>query len=184
MPTYDTPRRGLSYSEALLEAAFVAPTHRAMLETFEIFNADGTPEGAIYLVSNPEDFAATKEAGADRDPGATVTYLAAPIVADKQEESDSAAAPEQALRLANVSGLASTALRLARGSLEPWELLERVYASDQPSAPALLPALSLLIGRAVITASEVAFTATYGDPANVSIPALKFRRAEYPTLTQ
>lgn len=184
MPVFGTARRGLSYSEALLEAAAVAPTGVAMLETFEIYHPDGTPAGALYLVANPEDFAATKESTADRDPSTEVTFVAAPIVSDKQDESDTAEAPMKALRLSNVSGIASAALRLARGSLEPWQIIERLYASNDPAGPAMLPVLSLLIERASIVAAEVAFTAGYGDPSNVSVPAIKFRRTEYPTLVQ
>ena len=182
MPTYDTPRRGVSYSEALLEAAAVAPTHRAVLETFEIFQEVATPDGAIYLVANPVDFDGTKEATAERDPGDTVTFMAAPISSDPVEESDSAEAPEMPVRLSNVSGLVSDATRLARGSLEPWQLIQRLYASDDPTGPAMLPVLSLLVSKVRTTATEAALTASYGDPSNVSIPALKFRRAEYSTL--
>lgn len=182
MPTYDDPRRGVQYSDALLEAAFVAPTSRAMLETFEIFQEDATPSGAIYLVANPVDFDATKESTADRDPSTEVTFMAAPIAADPLDEDDSSEAPEQALRLSNVSGLVSDAVRLSRGSLTPWELIERLYASDDPTGPAMLPVLSLLVSKVRTTATEAQLTASYGDPSNVSIPALKFRRAEYPTL--
>jgi hypothetical protein len=67
MPTYLDALRGVSYTEALLEAAHVAPTSAAVLETFELWHESLAEP--IYLVSNTEDFVATKEADADRDAG-------------------------------------------------------------------------------------------------------------------
>lgn len=183
MPDYLPAVRGVRYSLALLEASAVSPDHRAMLETFEIYHEDGTPAGAIYLVANPVDIVAAKEATADRDAGVAVRFTAAQILSEVAEESDGAPAPERGLRLGNVQGVASLALRRGRGSLVPWEIQERLYASDDLTGPAILPILSLLIGKAVITSLEVAFTATYGDPANVSVPGILFRRAEYSTLS-
>jgi hypothetical protein len=182
MPSYDLTRRGVTYSAALLEAAAVAPTGRAILETFEIFQDVATPDGAIYLVANPRDFNATKELTAERDAGLIVNFMAAPIVADPLDEGDSSEAPEMPVRFSNVSGLVSDAVRLSRGELAPWELIQRLYASDDPTGPAMLPVLSLLVSKVKVTAKEASLTASYGDPSNISIPALKFRRGEYPTL--
>jgi hypothetical protein len=180
MPTYLDALRGVSYTEALLEAAHVAPTSAAVLETFELWHESLAEP--IYLVSNTEDFVATKEADADRDAGLSVTYIAAPMQLEPQEENDQAAAPTVSLVLANISDIAASALRDARGSNTPWVLIERVYLSDDTSGPAQLPPLSLLVESVVLTGETLAMTLGYGDPANVSVPTLRFRRVEYPTL--
>ncbi len=180
MPDYQAAHRGVQQSEDMLEAAHVAPTGRVMLETFEVWH-ESLAE-AIYLVANPEDFVGAKEADAERDPGAPVTFLAAPIVFSPPEENDEASAPETSLTFPNISDIVSQALRDARGSLSPWIIIERLYASDDPSGPAQLPPLSLLIEAFTITGSEVTMVLGYGDPADVSVPVLKFRRNEYPTL--
>lgn len=180
MPTYEAPVSGVSYSRAFLEAAAIAPTPRAMLETFEIWHPSLAEP--LYLVANRGDFTATKEADAERDPGATVTFLAAPIVFTPPEENDEAVKPETNLTLSNVSDIVAGALRAARGSLEPWIIIERLYASDDTGGPAQLPPLSMMIESVLITGSEVTMSLGYGDPADVSVPVLKFRRVEYPTL--
>jgi hypothetical protein len=99
------------------------------------------------------------------------------------EESDTAAAPEVTLSIGNVSGLMSEALRAARDSLVPWELTERVYASDDLSAPAMLPVLTLEVSRASIAGPLLKLTASYGDHTNVAVPRLTFKLTEYPGLT-
>jgi hypothetical protein len=180
MPDYQTARRGVQQSEDLLEAANVAPTSRTIVETFEVWHSSLAEP--IYLAANPEDFVGVKEADADRDAGSAVTFLAAPIVFSPPEENDEASAPETSLTFPNISDLVSQALRDARGSLDPWIIIERVYASDDPSGPAQLPPLSLLIEAFTITGTEVTMVLGYGDPADVSVPVLKFRRNEYPTL--
>jgi hypothetical protein len=167
MPDYQTARRGVQQSEDLLEAANVAPTARTIIETFEVWHSSLAEP--IYLAANP-------------DAGSAVTCLAAPIVFSPPEENDEASAPETSLTFPNISDLVSQALRDARGSLDPWIITERVYASDDPSGPAQLPPLSLLIEAFTITGTEVTMVLGYGDPADVSVPVLKFRRNEYPTL--
>lgn len=180
MPTYQDPRAGVAYSEDLLRAAAIAPTDLAMLETFEVWHSSLAEP--IYLVANNEDFTATKEADAERDPGATVTFIAAPISFTPPEENDQAAKPETSLVFSNVSDIVSSAMRDARGSLDPWIIVGRVFASTDTTGPAQLPPLTLYIESMSISGNEVTMTLGYGDPADVSVPVFKFRRVEYPTL--
>lgn len=184
MPLYKDPHNGVALSEALHEAAVVAPISRVILATFELYHPIGTPDGPVYVVADLEPISATKEAYAARDAGATVLFMAASVSIGKPEESDTASDPQITCTVSNVSGLMSDALRLARGSILPWELIERDYASDDLSAPAMLPPLQLYVVAAVIAGDALTLTASFGDSSNVSVPRLTFRRNEYPGLVR
>jgi hypothetical protein len=184
MPTYNDPIKGVSLSEALHEAAVTAPVDRNMLNTFELYHPVGTSDGPIYVVNDNEDLLATKEADADRDAGEEVTFMAGYVRLERPEESDQAATPELALAVDNVSGAFSDALRLARDSLEPWELIERVYASDDTSGPAILPPMRLYLSSVTLTDRTASMTASFGDSLNVAVPKTTFSRSEYPGLVR
>lgn len=183
MPTYRDPVHGVSRSEAQHEAAFVAPIGRTMLTAFELYHPLGTAE-PIYFVNDDEPFEAVKEPGAARDDGATVEFLASRVEDKRPEESDTAATPEATLTVGNVSGVMSSALRRARGSLVPWELIVREYASDDPSAPASLPPMALFATSVDVDGKSVTMRAGYGDVANVSVPSITFKRSEHPGLVR
>lgn len=183
MPTYADPVHGVSRSEAQLEAAFVAPVGRTMLTTFELFNSVGTVD-PLYVVNDDVPFNGTKEAGAARDAGLTVEYMASQIEDSRPEESDTAPQPEISLKVSNVSGVMSRALRRARGSIEPWELIVREYASDDSSAPASLPPMGLLATGVDVDGENIVLRASYGDVANVAVPSITFKRSEHPGLVR
>jgi hypothetical protein len=182
MPAYKSARHGVSLSQALHEAANVAPVTRAIVSTFELYHPLGTPSGAIYVVNDPSNLVATKEATATRDAGLTVTFLACQVSLTRPEESDGANAPQLSVSAANVSGLMSDALKAARGSIVPWELIERPYATDDLSGPAILPPLTLYLDSADVNADVISLTASFGDSANVGVPRIHFKRSEYPGL--
>lgn len=184
MPAYATPRHGASLSDALMEAAVAAPIARAMLTTMELYQPVATPAGPIYVVNDFVDLTAFKEAAATRDAGLEVTYMACGLSIVRPEESDQAAAPKLAITAANVSGLFSDALRTARGSLVPWEIVERPYASDDLGGPAILPPLTLYLEAAEVNTNAVLLTASFGDSANVAVPRITFKRTEYPGLVR
>jgi Domain of unknown function (DUF1833) len=178
--TYLDALHGVSLSEALAEAAAVAPIGRVMLHTFELRHP--ALPAPIRIVNDHADLLATLEADAPLDAGTEVEFLACPVQITRPEESASAQAPSITLSVDNVSGAVSDALKLARGSLALWEVTERVYASDDTSAPAILPPLTLTMVSAGISATSVTITAAFGDPVNVSVPAIAFNRVEYPGL--
>lgn len=184
MPTFGSPRHGVSLADALKEAAVTADVRVAILHTFELYHPVGTPDGAIYAVNDKANFSATKEAGADRDPGALVDYLAVAITIQRPEESDTASTPEVTLTVSNVSGLMSDALKLARGSIEPWIIIERVYAANDTAGPLIDPPLELYLVTVSMDAEAVTFRASFGDSANVSVPRTTFKRLEYPGLVR
>lgn len=179
MPTYQDPRHGVSMSAAIAEAAAVAPDTRVMLTTFELYHPTC---GRKRVVNNTTAFLATLEDDAPEDGGVEVEFLASRISINEPEESDQAGTPEISLTINNVSGLMSDALKLARGSLIPWQLTERVYASDDPSGPAILPPVVLLLSSCDSSGDAVIVKASFGDPAFVNIPRNTFTRAKYPGL--
>jgi len=182
MPTYQSPRHGVSLSDALAEAAAVAPIDRVVHSTFELWHPL-LPDGPIYLVSDHEALLATIESTADRNAGVEVEFLAAPVRISRPEESDAAATPEIQLEADNVSGALSDALKITRGSLEPWVLIERIYASDDTSAPAVMPPMQMQLTNAEIAGAVARIRASFGDPVNVSVPRITFQRAAYPGLS-
>jgi hypothetical protein len=82
----------------------------------------------------------------------------------------------------DVGGILKAALDAARGSLTSWTLIERVYASDDTSAPAMLPPLKLEIPSAEIAGAAARLSASFDDDANEAVPRLTFRRDQYPGL--
>ena len=180
MPTYRTALRGVSFSQAYAEAIAIAPIQRAMLYAYELYHPLLT--APIRFVNDRADLTATLEASAPRNASTAVTFAACLLDIGRPEESDTAASPEVTLAREGISGILSAALAQARGSLVPWVLIERVFASDDLSAPHQLPVLTYQPSSADITGMAASLRASFADPANVSIPRLTFRRTEYPGL--
>jgi len=84
-----------------------------------------------------------------------------------------------------VTGLIGDALRRARLSVIPavrdasWQLIERVYASDDTSGPAQLPVLKLTLTKVSRNDTVAVFTAAYRDSVNFSVPAITFTPENY-----
>lgn len=177
MPTYQPELRGVAMSVAYAEAASVAPIQRAMLWAYELWHPSLAEP--VYFVNDRADLIATIEAGAARNAGTEQTFVACLLDVQRPEESDAAASPEVTLSREGISGILSDAFAAARGSLVPWELIERCYASDDTSAPAKLPALTYHLSGATLAGNSASVRASFADFGNVSIPRLTFRRAEY-----
>ncbi|MEO8153556.1 MAG: DUF1833 family protein [Rhizobacter sp.] len=177
MPSYLPPRKGVSLSEAYAEAAAVAPLQRAMLHCYEVWHP--TMAEPIRVVRNYVPLMARLEADAPRNSGELVEHLACAVKVERPAESDAASEPELAFSIDNVNGLLKQALDQARGSRDLWEVIERVYASDDTSAPALLPTLRLTFTQAQMKDGLASLTASYGDPVNVSLPRITFKPEEY-----
>lgn len=173
-------RKGVTLSEALQEAAAVAPVQRAMLYAYELWHV--SLDEPVRFVNDTQELEATLEATAPRNAGQQVTFLACPLSFRRPKESDDEASPTVQLSRPDVASLVAGMLDAARGSTEPWQLIERLYASDDTSEPALLPPLSFELSQVVINGSEVGFAAQYDDDANVAVPRITFKREEYPGL--
>lgn len=183
MPTMTPPENGLSLSEALLEAAMAAPINRVMLTSFEVWHPSML--APVRVVVDHQALEATLEATAPRNAGETVTFIPCNVTVDQPEESDSAKSPEINLRVDNISGLISDALRRARLATDPavrdapWQLIERLYASDDTTGPAILPPFTVSLIRVSRNDAIAIFTASYTDSVNVSVPAITFAPPYY-----
>lgn len=186
MPTYLDPLNGISLSEALAEAAVYAPITRVILQTLELWHPVMT--APVRVVVNTEAITATLEASAPRNGGEAVTFIASQIQVDLPEESDKPESPSLVVTVSNVNLQIKRIIDAIRASSDPairdarWELIERVYVSDDLSAPHKIPVLKLTAIRAQMQGELAAFTATYTDSANTSIPATTFTPESYPGL--
>lgn len=176
----DITRRGVTLDNNLLEAAAIAPLRRAMLYAYELWHPLMTEP--LRFVNDKADLPATLEAGAPRDASTQVEFIACPLTSERPEESDTAASPTIPLGRPDIGGLLKAALDTARGSLEPWTLIERLYASDNTSSPAMLPPLTYELTRGQISGNAGKLSASFDDDANEAVPRITFKRDEYPGL--
>lgn len=173
-------RKGVTFSDAYTEAIGSAPLQRAMLYAYELWHPSF--DAPVRFVNDTAPLMATLEPGAPRNAGEVVEFLACTLVMERPTESDSAAAPQLKLQKPGVSSLLKDALDKARGSLVPWELIERVYASDNTTELAQSPPLTLSPSSVKLDALAGSFVASIADQANIAIPATTFKRTEYPGL--
>lgn len=176
----DITRKGVTMNEAFQEAAASAPVTRAMLYAYELWHE--SMDEPIRFVNDKAVLFATLENDAPRDAGDVVEFLACPLAMERPEESDTAAVPTVNLGRPDVSGILKAALDAARGSLATWTVIERVYASDDTSTPAILPPLTLELSNVEIAGAAGKVTANFDDEANVAIPRITFKRLDYPGL--
>lgn len=178
MPTYRTPVHGISLSEALAEAAAAAPVTRVMLTCLELSHP--SLPAPIRLVADTDDVTVTHEAGAPIDPSSTATYLAAPITVGVPEQSPGAGSPEIQVTIGHVNGQVRLALEASRATRTPWTIVERQYASDDLTGPAVLPPLSLYVTSVDLQGDHTAvLRCSHGNPQVRAVPRLTFRSTEY-----
>lgn len=180
MPTYLPSRGGVLLSEAYAEAAARARLDRVMLATYELRHSSFT---AVRIVNDYQNFTGTLEATAPVDPGAAVEFIALPIQISGPEEGDNNEAPAISITIDNVSRILAEQLDLAVASLEPIYITERIYASDEPEAPAVLPVLTLVLREAEVSENRVTARAAFYDPTNRGFPKQEYTTELYPGLS-
>lgn len=175
-------RNGVTFADAYLEAASVAPVGRAMLDALELYPPDG--RAPLRFVNDYVPLFATLEATATTDAGLEVEWLACPCRIKPAEESDTADSPEVTIEIDNLNGAISDILRETRGILVPWVLVNRKYASDNTAAPAQLPPLSVELASVTCEGDVASLTCAFGDAGNFGVPGLTFQRTQYPGLVR
>jgi hypothetical protein len=176
----DIIRKGVTLKTALQQAAAIAPIQRTMLYAYELYHVSFAEP--VRFVNDREPLFATLEADAPRDASAEVEFLACPLKLNRPEESDTAQSPTVTLERPDVAGILKAAMDNARGSLEPWTLIERQYASDDTSGPVMLPPMSFEVTLVDISASAASLSAQFDDEVNSPVPRITFKRSEYPGL--
>ncbi len=178
----DITRRGVTLSEALQEAAAIAPIDRRMLYAYELWHP--TLDAPIYFVNDNADLDAFIESTAERNPSTEVSFVSCPLARTQPEEGDQPETPKISLSRPDLAGLLKPLLDAARGSTIPWVLIERLYASDDLSEPAMLPPLQVELTEVDIVGAQVRMSASFDDDGTLAVPAITFRRSEYPGLAR
>lgn len=184
MPTYLPARIGIAQSEAFAEAAHFGGDEAVLLTLAfyhpAIVDADGN-EIAVYVVNDFTDLTATLEADAPLDPGGTVTFTAVPMEITLPAEGEQKQG-EVRIAISNVSRLLMPHLAAVTQSMEPVELIARIYLPSDLAAPHELPPLRVVLRGAQATAQVVTASAGFGDVANRRFPGVEYRRGEFPGL--
>jgi hypothetical protein len=180
MPTYRPAKYGIQLSEALAEAAAIAPADRAIISVLEFSHPSAS---AIRITDHPNGVIVTHEATAPLGPSGTVVYYEAPVTVSIPEESPNAASPRITITLSMLNSEIRAALEATRSSLLPWTVTERLYASDDLTAPARMPPLTLEVQSVEMGGGPSAtITCGFGEPAQRAVPRITFRSSQYPGL--
>lgn len=174
MPHYLDARHGVTLSEAYAEAAASAPAHRSNIFTYELTHPSF--EARICIVNAFEGITATIETGE------SVDFVACPVQVIPPAENDAAEAPSITVSIDGVSAAVAAQLEAAAKTHDLIKIIERVYVSDDLSAPAHLPPLCLTLQTVTITATRVTAQARFTDPVNRGFPRKDHLPREYPGL--
>jgi hypothetical protein len=182
MPVFTRPPlNGISLSDALIEAAVVAPVDVVVLRTYEIRNYHMTPP--LRLIASNANFTGRLEADAPANPGENVLFYASGVDVELLPESAEAGSPEIGITVTNVNGEISNLLEFSRGTFDTWEITERIYLSNDPTGPARLPVLTLNITSVSMNGRSANMKASFGDALKLAIPRLTFNVSQYPGLS-
>ena len=186
MPTYLPALHGVSFSVAYAEAIAVAPLARTMLDALELRHSEFRDEAgnpyAIRIVSDNTDLTATLEADAPLNAGQAVLFKGLPFECSGPDETDSGEAPAITLAIDGVSRLVVGQLDRAVQTLEPVLLTLRLYASDDTTAPAMLPVITMTLRDVVVGETRITARCAFYDPTNRGFPRAEYTAAQYPGL--
>ena len=173
---YQDSQFGVSLAEAYAEAVSSAPAGQVVLYTYEITHSTFGSE-RILIVNDYQPLQATLETGEE------VEFTPCPVLVTSPEQSDSGETPSIDVQIDGVSGILAERLDAAMGLYEKIGIIERVYVSNDTSAPAIMPPLSLILKDVEVNETTVKASASYDDPVNKGFPAKDYNIREYPGLT-
>ena len=174
MPNYQDEINGVSISEAYAEAASSAPIDRVVYYTYELTHPTFTER--VLIVNDFAPITVTLEDGTEAE------FTACPVSVTPPEESDESATPNIRINIDGVSGIVAAKLDEAVKTMERIGIIERVYVSDDLSAPAVMPPLRLTLRDVEVTEQTVSASAAYDDPINRGFPGKDYLPREYPGL--
>lgn len=172
---YMDEAHGLTLSEAYAEAAASAPAGRVVHYTYELEHPSFTER--ILIVNDFAPLTATLENGTQ------VEFVPCPVSVTGPEESDNAASPTIGVQIDGVSGIIAGRLDAAAKTFDRINIIERVFVSDDLSAPAILPPLKLTLREVEVNETSVTASAAFDDPINRGFPAKDYTSKEYPGLS-
>lgn len=171
---YQDAKFGVSLAEAYAEAVASAPVGQVVLSTYEITHPTFTDR--ILIVNDYQPFLATLETGEE------VEFIPCPVLVTAPEQSENGATPSIDVQIDGVSAMLAARLDAALGTYEKIGIIERVYVSNDTSAPAVMPPLSLTLRDVEVNETTVKASAAYDDPVNKGFPAKDYGIREYPGL--
>lgn len=174
MPHYLDARHGVTLAQAYAEAAASAPLERSIVYTYELTHPSFTER--ICIVNGFDNVTANIETGE------RVEFVACPVQIVPPSESDAAETPTIDVAIDGVSAIVAEQLEAAAMAHEMIQMTERVYVSDDLTAPAVLPPLCLTLQNVSVTATRVTASARFTDPINRAFPRKDYLAREYPGL--
>lgn len=186
MPTFLTPKLGLSYSQAIAEAYSSAPEDTVILDTLEfrhpLFIDSTGAVVAIRVVNDHTALRAALEADAPADPGRFVDFQPVRFGFRRPTESDSAQMPEVEISVSNVARILIPYLDMAKESRAPISITYRPYLENDLDAPHMQPPLTLTLRSVTVDTTNVTMRAGFGDMNNRRFPKVDYTPAKFPGL--
>lgn len=168
-----------SLSAAIKEAYAAAPANVVIYHTLEIRHASFA--SPIRVVRDLVDLDATLEASAPEDASTEVTFLAYSFDLVPPEVG-AGGPPQLAIEIDNVSREILANIELAMASTSLLEVIYRAYASDDLTAPANDPPLTLTIFSITATPMRIRAVAGFADLSNKRFPAETYTAETFPGL--
>lgn len=185
MPIYRTPRRGVSYSQALAEAYASAPEEAIILDTLEFlhesFVEDSVPF-ALRFVRDYDTLNATLEAAAPLNGGEVVSFMPVFFSMVRPSESSSGQSPEAEISVDNVSRYAMPYFQNAKNYRSPITVIYRPYLASDLTGPHMNPPLQLTLRSVECGISRITGRAGYADLTNRRFPAKEYTIRSSPQL--
>jgi hypothetical protein len=168
-------------SQALREAYAAAPADTVILHTLEIWHPSFTEP--IRVVRDMVDLEARLEAGAARDGGQNVTFIALAFDLDLPPV-DTAPVPEIAITLDNVGQEIVDALEAAAISQDKIEVIYRPYLSTDLEGPQMDPPITLTLAEVEADTLRISGRARMLDAGNKSFPSITYTAQRFPGLAR
>ncbi|CAA7615105.1 DUF1833 family protein [Magnetospirillum sp. SS-4] len=168
-------------SQALREAYAAAPADTVILHTLEIWHPTFTEP--IRVVRDHADLTARLEAGAARDGGQRVTFIALTFDLDLPPV-DTGPVPEIAVTLDNVGRELSDALEAAAISQDRIEVIYRPFLSTDLEGPHMDPPITLTLAEVEADTLRVTCRARMLDAGNKSFPSITYTAQRFPGLAR
>lgn len=185
MPIYRTPKRGISYSEALAAAYASAPEADVLLDTLEFRHASFVTAGlpyAVRVVNDHTELLAYLEDDAPLNPGEEVTFTPTRFTLTRPSETDSGSTPELEITVDNAARILVPYLDAVKESRDPIMITWRPYLASDLTAPHMLPVLTLSLTSVNLDMSQVVARAGFGNMVNRRFPALEYLSTKHPGL--
>ncbi len=169
----------VTLSEAIKEAYASAPADEVIHHTLEIWHPNFSDP--IYVVRDFADLNATIEAGAARNAGIEVTFVAFAFEIVPPDV-DKGGVPQCVIEIDNVSREILANIEAAMSGTDPIVVIYRAYLSSDLAGPENDPPLELTIHSITADPFKVRAVAGFGSLANLRFPRQDYSAEVFPGL--